>query len=66
MSVFVVLSISCHDKRFSPSRVQVRAEITGHYVKLKATRQTFTLGAKINSFLEVFDLFVQVERVLDI
>ena len=37
-----------------------------HYRKLRGTRQTFILGAKISSFVEVLVAHVHVERDLDI
>ena len=38
---------------------------TVHYRKLLGTRRTFILEAKICSLVEIFGLYVQVERYLD-
>ena len=40
--------------------------MTLHYGKLKGTRRTFILAAKISTFMEDSGLFDQVERDLDI
>ena len=37
-----------------------------HYGKFRGTRQTFILVAKISTFVNIFGLFDQDERVLDI
>ena len=37
-----------------------------HYGKLRATRRTFILVAKIRTFVDILGLFDKIERVLDI
>ena len=45
------------------SHAGTQVPIPVHFGKLKGTRQTFILGAKVSHFVEVF---VQFERDLDI